>query len=311
MRFALFAVLAALALTTVSAEMVLRRDPLHLPEAGFSAQADGKAPTTQTFGWINALAQGATVAAAEQTLTAWNTTFALRTNATQVMSGFKVPFGKWQEFTLGKDGNYPTSFRVDSAYLATSSAGYIYVENNAFPQTSPVSLHYTFGIAYTGAPFPTPKIYYQAINDDKFVKFVNKTSSLFAFMNAVDTPASQVWIQCRNIGNTTADTPFPLPEVYLGYTWMPVTDAGSKQECAVYDTNASDRKQLAGFTPLTTKNNGLYVFLISGSMDNKAIFPVTVAILGSAATSPAATAVVSFALMALLAILAFATPALF
>jgi len=172
-----------------------------------------------------------------------------------------------------------------------------------------VTLHYTFGVSYTGLG-TTSRIFYQAINDDKFIRNVNKTSSLFAFINAVDTVNSGVYVQCRNSSTATPDAAFEVPEVYLGYTWIQMSDS-SKGECMVWDTNKADKVKLADYTPLTIKNNGLYVFLIQGSIANKAIFPVKVSILGSAATSGATTAVVSVALMALLAILAFATPALF
>jgi len=247
----------------------------------------------------------------------YNVTIGSRTAASKPFNTLSAAYGVWAEKDLGVDANFPVSMNVNSPYLNTT--GTTLDANNGASQTNPPKYHYSFGVTMLSTPTGGSVNTYlslSTIHDDSFVSYVNSNSSLFAFVNLLDEPTGYVYLECRDSASAanTTWTQQRVSEATNGISWQSANSGRSSGQCRVLRDNVA-RTQIVDWTGLSVQNNAFFTFVISGSQvaTVKDVFPVKVTIQKSASQtgSPASTVAVSFALMALLAILAFATPALF
>jgi hypothetical protein len=304
MRFALFALVAALTIVSVAAFTPITH-PINEAPPTFNSLANGKAPSTQTIGFINGMV-GKNLDEVSATVSMYNTTTNNR-GATKAFATLTAPYGSWVEKTLGADVNYPVSINVNSTQITTSS---LTLNDDNLPTTA-TGYHYSFGVAglYSGNPYAL----LQAISDASFVTYVNSNSSLMAFINLLDIPGqTSIYMQCKT--GSSVSTPFPVNEASQGFSWQQQNAGSSSGQCRVLKDSDATKAPLIDYTDLSIQNNALMAFVITGTQGaGNATFPLKVTVGKSASQtgSPASTVAVSFALMALLAILAFATPALF
>jgi hypothetical protein len=313
MRFALFVTIAALALVSVNAwdiEFAKHHISAEHPNADFKVMANGQAPTSQWIGFINGLAMGGSVANVTSDVIVYNQING-GGNATTTLKA--VQYGEWREYNLGADSNIPQSVSINSVYLNASG----YAGNNVntgISTTTPITFHYSLG--FLTAYNQQPRVDFITISDSNLKTSVNASSSLLSIVNLVDNyPAAGLYIGIRNNSQDTNPVFTTYPNAYwLSPFWFPGT--GSLQ-IQVSKDSASTSKPLVDWKTFNVGANQLAILAITGSVtttDGSATaFPVSVNVGKSASLSgnSASTMAVSFALMALLAILGYATPALF